>query len=248
MSTLPVLSETLRIKSYETDFRDCWKPHCLQQALQEASSSHAAILGYGYREMFARGMAWVLSRMRIDFYTLPHMGDLVTLRTWPKGVQQRLFFTRDFTITATDGSPVAAATFGWVLVDLAKRRILPPSALPGELPLHAEDAIPDLLEKITVPEGLAVLGTWGAGYSVVDTVGHANSARYVEWILDCFPFESYQQRRLSRLQVNFSTEIKPGEHVAVAAGPVADRWLAQGTILESGTRAFDAWFNWESIS
>jgi medium-chain acyl-[acyl-carrier-protein] hydrolase len=248
MSSLPVFSETLRIKSYETDFRDRWKPHCLQQALQEASSNHAALLGYGYREMFERGMAWVLSRMRIDFFEMPRMGDLVTLRTWPKGVQQRLFFTRDFTITAANGQPVAAATFGWVLVDLVRRRVLPPSALPGDLPQHAEDAIPDLLEKITVPAGLPALGTWGASYSVVDTVGHANSARYVEWILDGFPFESFQTRCLSRLQVNFSTEIKPGEHVAVAAGQVEERWLAQGTILESGTRAFDAWFDWKTIA
>lgn len=248
MTPLPVFTETLRVKSYETDFRDRWKPHCLQQALQEASSIHAALLGYGYREMFERGMAWVLSRMRIDFFELPHMGETVTLRTWPKGVQQRLFFTRDFTISSADGQPVAAATFGWVLVDLAKRRVLPPSALPGDLPLHAEDAIPDLLEKIIIPEGLPVLSTWGAGYSVVDTVGHANSARYVEWILDCFPFDTYQTRRLSRLQVNFSSEIKPGEHVAVAAGENEGRWLAQGTILESATRAFDASFDWKTIN
>lgn len=247
MNPPPVFRETLRVKSYETDFQNRWKPNCVQQALQEASSRHAALLGYGYESMFARGIAWILSRMRIDFNELPPMGEEVEVRTWPKGVQQRLFFTRDFSLMTAQGKPVAAATFGWVLVDLARRRVLPPSALPGDLPFHAEDAIPDLLEKITVPEGLPELGRWTAGYSAVDTVGHANSARYVEWILDCFPLESYRERRLSRLQVNFSTEIKPGESVAVHAGPDGERWLAQGVIRESGVRAFDAELYWASL-
>ena len=244
MSDLSVHNETLVVKSYEVDFRSRWKPHCLQQALQEAASCHATELGCGYPEMRERGLAWVLSRMRIDFHTMPLMRDLVTLRTWHKGIQQRLFFTRDFTLSA-NGQPVAEASFAWLLVDWVKRRMLPPSALPGELLQHSEDAIPDLLEKINVPDGLPVLGSFEAGYSAVDPIGHANSACYIAWLLDCFPFESYSQRRLSRLQINFSTEIRPGEHVAISAGELEGRWLAQGNIAESGKRAFEAEFNWQ---
>jgi acyl-ACP thioesterase len=244
MSDLSVHTETLVVKSYEVDFRNHWKPNCLQQALQEAASNHASELGYGYPEMMERGLAWVLSRMRIDFHLMPKMRDLVTLRTWHKGVQQRLFFTRDFALSA-NGQPIAEASFCWIVVDWTKRRMLPPSALPGDLLVHAEDAIPDLLEKIPVPDGLPILGSYAAGYSAVDPVGHANSARYVEWILDCFPYESYSQRSLRRLQVNFSSEVRPGEHVDVSAGPVDGRWLAQATILESGKRAFEAEFDWQ---
>jgi medium-chain acyl-[acyl-carrier-protein] hydrolase len=189
----------------------------------------------------------VLSRMLIHFHAMPKMRDVVTLRTWPKGVQQRLFFTRDFALTA-NGQPVAEATFAWIVVDWSKRRVLPPSALPGKLPFHSEDAIPDLLEKIPVPEGLPGLGSFGVGYSEVDPVGHANSARYVEWLQNCFPFESYAERGLRKLQVNFSTEVKSGEHVDVTAGEVEGRWLAQGNILESGKRAFEAAFDWQSIA
>jgi medium-chain acyl-[acyl-carrier-protein] hydrolase len=250
MAPLAVFSEILRVKSYEVDFQNRWKPHCVQQSLQEAAAVHAGELGFGYPQMRERGLAWVLSRMRIDFGYMPGMGGMVELRTWPKGVQQRLFFTRDFTLTATDGRRIAAATSAWVLVDMAKRRILPPSALPGDLPRHGEDAIPDLLEKIILPTGdagLPELGTFSPAYSAVDPVGHANSARYVEWIVDCFPFESYAERSLGSLQINFSTEVKPGEHVSVGAGQVDARWLAQGIILESGTRAFEASFDWKTI-
>ena len=245
MADLSVHTETIVVKSYEVDFRNRWKAHCLQQALQEAASNHATELGVGYPEMRERGLAWVLSRMRIDFHVMPLMRDTVKLRTWHKGVQQRLFFTRDFALSS-GGQPVAEASFCWILVDWVKRRMLPPSALPGDLLVHSEDAIPDLLEKIIVPDGLPVLGNFTAGYSAVDPVGHANSARYVEWLLDCFAFESYAQRSLKRLQVNFSTEVRPGEHVSLTAGEQDGRWLAQASILESGKRAFEAAFDWQA--
>jgi acyl-ACP thioesterase len=247
MPDLSVHSETLVVKSYEVDFRNRWKAHCLQQALQEAASNHATELGWGYPEMRERGLAWVLSRMRIDFHDMPLMRDSVSVRTWHKGVQQRLFFTRDFMLSA-QGRPVAEASFAWLLVDWTRRRMLPPSALPGALLEHHEDAIPDLLEKIVVPEGLPVLASFQVGYSAVDPVGHANSARYVEWLTDCFPFESYSQRRLRRLQVNFSSEIRPEEHVELSAGELEGRWLAQANIRESGKRAFEAQFTWQEIA
>lgn len=240
---LPIHQHILRVQAYETDFRNRWKPHCLQNSLQEAASLHAAELGFGYLEMGARGLAWILSRMRIDFYHMPTMGEEIVLRTWPKGIQQRLFFTRDFRLETPGGLPVALATSAWVLVDLAKRRILPPTALPGDLPIHAEDAIPDLLEKIVAPEELPPRGEFQAGYTAVDAMGHANSGRYLEWLLDCFPFETYRERRLARVQFNFSTEVKPGERLSIAAG----EGLARGTILESGVRAFDAAFSWASV-
>jgi medium-chain acyl-[acyl-carrier-protein] hydrolase len=248
MDILPVWNEELRVKAYETDFRNRWKPHCLQNALQEAASNHAANLGYGYVDMGRRGLAWVLTRMLIRFHAMPSMGQAVHLRTWPKGVQQRLFFTRDFALTGPDGQPIAEATSGWVLIDPAQRRILSPASLPGRLPRHEEHAVADLLEKIPIPPGLPVAGTFKAAYSSVDALGHANSGRYIEWILDSLPFEEHERRRLAWLQINYSTELRPGEEMALALGPGADSvWYAQGSILPGGTRAFDASFAWEVL-
>ena len=78
-------------------------------------------------------------------------------------------------------------------------------------------------------------------------MGHANSARYIEWLEDCFPFDTHRQRRLDWIQLNFSNEVKPGERLAISVGPQqgeedAGTWLAQGSILPGGTRAFDAAF------
>ena len=119
--------------------------------MQEAAANHAAALGVGYSPMLERDMAWVLSRVKIRFLDLPRMGEEVILRTWPRGVQQKLFFTREFEISAGDGRALALATTGWVLIQPARRRILPPAALKLELPMRDSGALDELLEKIPSP-------------------------------------------------------------------------------------------------
>ena len=237
--------EETRVKAYEADFAGLWKPAAFLQAMQEAAANHAAALGFGLEQMQARDMVWILSRVLIYFRDYPRMGESVRLRTWPRGVQQKLFFTRDFILTAGDGRRLAEATTGWLLVQPERRKILPPSAMGGALPPNSEQAVDELLEKIPIPAGLEPRGAFSAGYSAVDVMGHANSARYVEWLSDCFPFEDYRARRLARLQINYSSEVKPGEECQIAAAALdGGTWVAQGAIQPAGTRAFEAAFTW----
>ena len=246
-----IWTETARARAYECDFRGCWKPAAFLQAMQEAAALHAADLGVGYEQLQAREMAWVLSRVKIRFLDQARLGETVVLRTWPRGVQQKLFFTREFEITAGDGRTLALATTGWVLIQPVRRRILASAVLSADLPLQDVPALDELLEKIAVPDGLPELGSFSAAYSAVDVMGHVNSARYLEWLADCFPFEEHQLRRLAWIQVNFANEVKPGERVLISAGPQGapedGTWLAQGSILPAGTRAFDAAFAWSPL-
>jgi acyl-ACP thioesterase len=95
--------------------------------------------------------------------------------------------------------------------------------------------------------------TVDASYSAIDVLGHVTSTRYVEWICDLFSLDDYRSRSLDWLQVNYVNEIKPGESLAIAAGPDASgpdashpsNWLVQGTNLNNGLRAFEAALGWK---
>ena len=243
-----VWTEDLRARASECDFRGEWKPSAFLQAMQEGAANHAAALGVGFEEMRAADSAWILSRFKIHFLAPAPMGEAIQLRTWPRGIQQKLFFTRDYIFTAADGRRLAEATSAWVMIQLSKRRILPPQALKTDLPFHSESALDGLLEKVAVPEGLPERLRVQASYSAVDVMGHANSARYLDWLCDCLPFEGHRARRLSKVQINYSSELKPGEEMAILAGPSdtsqPETWTAQG-ILPSGSRAFEAAMGWD---
>jgi medium-chain acyl-[acyl-carrier-protein] hydrolase len=235
---------------YETDFQKHLKPAAALRVMLEVGANQADSFGYTYEAMLARQMAWVLARVKIKFVEPVPMGEHVTVHTWPKGVQQKLFFMRDMQMFGADGRTLVLATTAWLLIDPHARRILPSQSLANVPSLSELSAIYEPLEKIVIPEGLPEKMNVTVGYSVVDLMGHANSTRYIEWICDCFPLEMYHEKRLQWLQINYVNETLPGERLTIAAGADLANpqcWLVKGTNQESGARAFDAAVGWATI-
>ncbi|MDR3572459.1 MAG: thioesterase [Anaerolineaceae bacterium] len=237
-----------RVKTFETDFQGNWKPACLIQNMIEAASEHASLMGFDYESLLERDLVWVLSRLKIRFIELPTLKQAVTIKTWPKGVHQKLFFMRDFDIRGADKRPLAVATFAWLLINPKARRILPPQALAGTVPDNGGlSALDEELNKIELPEGLLDRLTVQANYSAVDLLGHANAARYVEWVCDCFPQEEYQANCLDWLQINYIKETKPGETLSIKTG--CDQsdpylWYLRGANQTTGLNSFEAALSW----
>ena len=248
MPPIPVWTQPARVQTFETDFQNRWKPTAFFQACQDVANNHSANLGYDYHSMHAAGRLWVLSRMKVYFYGFPSMGDALTVRTWPNGIRQKIFFTREFQISSPDGALYAAATSAWLLIDANERRMLLPDVLPGSLPQNSDlPGLDEILMKISPGNGLAEKFTVDAGYSAVDVLGHVNNAVYIDWVMDCFSFEHFEQHQLSWLQINFNNEIRAGENVRIFAGANVNdpsRWLVTGEKTGSGEKAFEAELAW----
>jgi medium-chain acyl-[acyl-carrier-protein] hydrolase len=240
------------VKTYETDFQGNWKPAAFVQAMIEAATEHAAHLGFDYPSLLAKDMVWVLSRFKIQITAYPTVGDKIILKTWPKGLQQKLFFMRDFELRSPQGQPLAVASFAWLVMSPKARRMLAPQAILQGFGTDVPDngglsALDEPLDKINPPDGLPERFIAAAQYSTVDMLGHANAARYVEWVCDCFSQEEYRQRPLAWLQLNYVNETRPGERLAIAAGPdgPGGRWYVQGTNLNTGLKSFEAAVGWK---
>ncbi len=248
MEIKTIWTEETTVKSYETDFQARWRPACVFQAMQEAAAHHAEHLGFSYQGMLAANRIWILSRVKVRFTELPRLQERVLIRTWPKGIQQKVFFMRDFELMAADGRPLAMATSAWILINPTARRMLPPAALGAEVPDNGGlAAIDEPLERIHLPAGMAERRQERAGYNAIDQLGHVNNARYVEWVTECFPLEQYAQGGLDWLQINFVNEVKPGEGVSLALGECEDKtWALQGTNEDNGLLAFEAELRWKA--
>ncbi|MEA4909594.1 MAG: hypothetical protein GYA17_01390 [Chloroflexi bacterium] len=235
------------VKTYQADFQQQWKPSAFFQVMQEAASNHAASLGFGYDEMLANNLLWILSRVKVRFESFPRLGDQVIVRTWPKGVQQRVFFMRDFVMQNPDGRRYATATSAWILIDPVARHLLPPRALKTPFPDNdGLSAMDDILEKINPPEGMPEHHRVYAGYSAVDMVGHVNNTHYIDWVSDCFPMDDYR-RKLDWLQINYLNEVHPGENVALHCDGGAGQGnesLVLGVNLDTNLRAFEVATGW----
>jgi medium-chain acyl-[acyl-carrier-protein] hydrolase len=241
--------EETRVRTFETDFQHRWKPACFSQVMQEAAAHHAQHLGFGYQEMLAQERIWILSRVRIRFHAFPTFAELVKIETWPKGIQQRLLFMRDFYLSNEAGERLAEASTAWLLINPNLRRILPPATLNGGVPDNGgRSAISETLDKLTPPPDLPRRLTVNAGYSAIDLMGHVTNSRYLEWISDAFSLEEHAAHRLVELQINYTSEVLPGENVSLALGPdPADPclWWVQGLHESSGANAFEAFLRFD---
>ncbi len=248
MAPIPVWTEHIRVRAYETDLHNLWKPTAFFDAFQDAATSHTANLGFDYHNMSAAGRLWVLSRMKVYFHRFPAMGDALTVRTWPNGIRQKIFFSREFELTLPEGDSCAAATSAWLLIDAHSHRMLLPDALSAGLPENPDmKALNEDLMKIPSSNGLEEKFTVKAAYSAVDLLGHVNNARYIDWIMDCFSFEHFERFQPAWLQINFNNEVRAGETVRVSAGEQSgdpSRWLIAGEKSDSGEKAFEAEVAW----
>jgi medium-chain acyl-[acyl-carrier-protein] hydrolase len=195
----------------------------------------------------------VVARLKIRFQRIPQLGESLAIKTWPKGVHQKIFFARDFQFLDQDEEQIASATSAWLLVDAKQRHILKPDhALPVDLPISPNvHALDETLEKIPLPDdSLQACFTLTPRYNATDLLGHVNNARYVEWASDCFPLDHSRTKQLDWIQVNYAHEVKPGEQVELAMAQHAnsDTWIIVGSNLSSDSRAFEAAFGWSDLS
>ena len=53
----------------------------------------------------------------------------------------------------------------------------------------------------------------------LDLLNHVNNSRYVEWICDAIPLETFSRKKLDWLQINYDHETRPGEDVVGIGQP-----------------------------
>jgi len=246
----PVYESEIQVRLFECDFSGRWKPAAFFQNLTEIAGGHAAQLGFGFEQMTPRSLAWVHSRIKIQFLRFPASEERLTVRTWPKTIQQKLFYVRDFEVLDVAGEPVALATSAWLVINTATRHLVPPAALDIKLPEAGRSALDERLDKLVLDRPGEERHRLRAGYSAVDVLGHVNNSRYVEWICDAFPMEQYRQRQIAWMQINYDHEVLPGEEISIRSCPAdgsESLWMVEGFNLARDTRSFAAAVAWQPI-
>ena len=210
---LDIWREKIKVRFGDVDRSDRLTLGSIFGFFQEAAISHAAELGVGRDVLAGSGQGWVLSRLSLFVERRPAYGETVEVSTWPRG-SERLFALRDYVIKGEDGTTLVRGRGAWLVLDIEKRR--PLRVQPIVEPMPHNDGI------YAFPAGPADLQPRGnlertnerrALYSDIDFYGHANNARYVQWIQDATDMEILTKADQMRLDINYLSEVKPGETV-----------------------------------
>jgi acyl-ACP thioesterase len=125
--------------------------------------------------------------------------------------------TRNFKITDEAGVIIGGASSIWAMMDIKTRRAIDLKTLPhlnafvtGEpsiitkpTRLQSIDGIENAVEEHTVR------------YTDIDFNQHANSMKYVEWLLDRFSLNWHKTHLVKRFEINFLHEALYGETLGI---------------------------------
>ncbi|TYB31541.1 MAG: hypothetical protein FXF47_02815 [Candidatus Mcinerneyibacterium aminivorans] len=210
-----IWEESFKVRTFDVNINNRIKLNSLINFIQEAAANHATHLKVGRNHLIKENLFWVLSRAKIEIDRYPDLGEEITVRTWPKGID-RLFFLRDLEILDSENNIIANVTTSWLVVDSVK--ILPqrPSIIRDRFDDYREkEAIKEKLNKISDVENKELCFEKIVKYTDLDVNNHMNNVKYVEQVLNCFSESFYKKYDITELQINFLKQCKYGDNIEV---------------------------------
>jgi medium-chain acyl-[acyl-carrier-protein] hydrolase len=238
--------ESLRIHSFDVDFRKRATAETLCRSFLEGAWNHAAQLGIGYAELAKHNQLWVLARLLLVVDGYPEWGHQVTLTTWPRGISG-VFALRDFEFLDAQGARLAGGASSWLVLDAATHRpkridkIL--SSTPDKIDRKSTDREPS---KLQPTETSAAILTTIARYSDIDVNNHVNSARYIGWLLDSYSLQFHQGHSLRSLEINYLGETLWGEAIAVSSHQRSPLEFSHSIVNAGGIELCRANLEWKT--
>ena len=190
--------------------------------MQETAWHHADHLRLGYSDLMEHNYFWVLSRLSIQMEEYPRWGDQIRVKTWLAGIG-RLFALRHFSIADSKGKIIGTAKSAWLVLDLESRK---PRKI-GPVFKHIEHlfegvSVTEEPEKIPPPAYPKMEKSYTVRYSDIDMHHHVNNIKYIEWVLDSFPFEMNQTHQIHTFEINFLAESSCGDAIAIHSEPLQE--------------------------
>lgn len=208
----------------------------LLNLLQDIAWLHAEHLGWGYEDLIKRNTIWVLVRQKLVMADWPAWGDVVTIKTWPRGVVGVLAL-RDFEIFVRE-KKLGECTTSWLTLNWQTRK--PQKFDPHSFELA--DRPPGLAfeaERIALRTDLKPVARFHVRYSDLDVNGHVNNTRYAQWVLDSATMEEIASLQLVDYEVNFLNETRVGDEVVIERGELEPAGDGPAWCQFQGRRAAD---------
>ena len=218
------LIDTLPIKFYHLDVQDCVSLPALVNLLFEASGKHAAANGFGLDLIREKNVSWIVSRIGIYFEKLILKSSNLKVETW---IDRTIgpSTLRKFKVYSEADELLATACFSYAALNLETRQPVNVKEILGKdiADLERGKSIP-IPAKVRPLKDTAKkeITSFLIKYSDLDYNQHVTTSRYIQWLVDVFSFEQYQNNYVKSIDVNFASELFYGDKVSVYAGLISE--------------------------
>ncbi|WP_106495777.1 acyl-[acyl-carrier-protein] thioesterase [Lentibacillus sp. Marseille-P4043] len=215
-SVSSVFKRKYHIDLRDVDFTKSLKLSTLFSYFQDIASLASEEIGFGIEKLEKEfGVAWVLTRIRVNIIRNPIWDEEITIETWPLE-PGKADFDRDYLVKDENGNIIIKAVSKWVIMDLHERKIKRSKTIGIRYPENiTERAIEGKLEKLKDFGTLEEVYNKVIGYSDIDFNGHLNNSKYVDYIMDCFPIDDHKSHAIHTIDLSFNHEALPGDSITL---------------------------------
>ncbi len=242
-STPHIWEERRLIESFDVDLMGRLRPQTLFAYLLNAAWNHARGTVYGYEELSAKNLMWVLIKMQLIIKRQPKWGDQIVIETWGKRIQ-RLYALRDFAVSSASGEKMIAATSSWMVLNKTSGHPQRFHLKTDGFPWHPErEEIVTKLEKVQELQSGKQIARFRVQFSDIDVNRHVNSTKYLQWMIDSHSQEDLEKSELQSIELSFLAEARPNDEVAVFSER-GDRELCSVVRVSDNKELCRAQFEW----
>lgn len=207
--------DKVRIYNHYTNYKGRLFVKTLCDLFNDAAEAQTEVYGVDVDTLNANGQTWMLHRLHIQMFKMPHKEEEVHIETWPSGID-RLFALRDYQMKRKSGEVLVNATSEWMTIDLNRRR--PVRLAANVIEMSTENGLEKLqmssfLDEKEVEDNMTEYRDFTATFDNIDFNGHVTQASYVRWITNSLPFDFQKDYLLTELEVVYAHEIMPDSQI-----------------------------------
>ena len=201
----------VEVDVHEVDFNGVCKASALMRYIQTAAQCQLTNIGMSYDQLKARGRAFVLARIKLEFTETLRAYDKLTAVTFP--CESRAFsFLRCYKLLK-DGRTVGRAVSLWALLDIENHSLVRASDF--EMPLPLLEPLDLSLSFFRLPTEMQEVGKYQVSYGTVDQNKHMNNTTYPDMYANFLPLEN---KRIAEITINYNKEAPAGDVLTVYCG------------------------------
>ncbi len=241
--------EIFKVRAYDVDFKDRLKVSSIFNYMQDIASAHAVNLHCGFEDLQRLDLFWVLSWIKVEFNSFPHFEDKIKIKTWAKG-RYKLFALRDFLLYDEQDNIFCRAASAWLMLNSKSKRITDIKNLQILFPYQSDmHALEDMPEKIKYENKRESIYERSVSYTDIDLNLHVNNAKYVEYLMNCYPLEFHDGNSLKSITMSFNSEMKYEEVIEICVNKTPgdlNLHYVEGVNKSTVKQAFQALIKWNN--
>ena len=233
-----------KVNAHDTDLNNIVSLTGILRYMQDSANCQMEEDGPSYDELFSKGLAFVISRLKLSIYHPIYAHDEIEVSTWACE-SSGAAFNRCYSIKK-NGEIVAEAYSVWALLDTNAHRLVRVCDFDG----HYGEDVPvelDMQKRFRLPAGinLTLVGERTVEYQDVDMNRHVNNTRYGDILFGYLP--NPDGNRVIKFEINYISEAPLGETVKVYMATGEDGNYYFRTVRDGGKTNIEAEMMIENI-